>query len=81
MNLKLIGADCSNGLKIIKNLNKIERELDFSIKIDKITSENKSRYNVKVVPTLMVENEVVSVGNVPSERELKNILKRYAVDC
>lgn len=35
MNLKVIGADCSNGMKIIKNLNKVERELNIPLNIEK----------------------------------------------
>lgn len=78
MNLKVIGADCSNGMKIIKNLNKVERELNIPLNIEKISSSEKEKYNVRVIPTLIIENKIVSEGNVIHERNLKNIIKMNA---
>lgn len=78
MNLKVIGADCSNGMKIIKNLNKVERELNIPLNIEKISSSEKEKYNVRVIPTLIIKNKIVSEGNVIHERNLKNIIKMNA---
>ena len=78
MDLKVIGADCSNGMKIIKNLNKVERELNIPLNIEKISSSEKEKYNVRVIPTLIIENKIVSEGNVMHERNLKNIIKMNA---
>lgn len=75
MNLKIIGADCSNGMKIIKNLNKVERELNLSFDIEKISASEKEKYNVRVIPTLIIDDKIVSEGNVVQERNLKNIIK------
>lgn len=74
--MKLIGADTSNGIKIIKNINKLQKQLEYPLLIDKIDSTYKEKYNVKVIPTLIIDNVVVSSGNVPSDRELRNIIKR-----
>jgi hypothetical protein len=76
MVLKLIGADCSNGLKILKNLNKVERELTFPLDIKKISTKDKNKYDIKITPTLIIEDKIVSSGNVLSEKELKNIIKQ-----
>lgn len=73
MNIKLIGSDCSNGIKILKNLKKVERELNCSLDIDRISSLNNKKH--VIVPTLLVNDEIVSQGRVISDRELKNILK------
>ena len=73
--MKLIGADTSNGIKIIKNINKLQKQLEYPILIDKIDSTYKEKYNVKVIPTLIIDNVVVSSGNVPSDRELRNIIR------
>ena len=73
--MKLIGADTSNGIKIIKNINKLQKQLEYPLLIDKIDSTYKDKYNVKVIPTLIIENVVVSSGNVPSDRELRNIIR------
>lgn len=74
MNLKLIGSDCSNGIKILKNIKKVERELNCSLKINEVSSKNNKNKHL-MVPTLMLNNEIISQGRVISLRELKNLIK------
>ncbi len=76
MNFKIIGADCSNGMKIIKNIYKVEREIEIPISIERVSSKEKEKYGIKVVPTLMLEDKVISSGNVITDREIKNIIKQ-----
>lgn len=74
MNLKLIGSDCSNGIKILKNIKKVERELNCSLKINEVSSKNNKNKHL-MVPTLMLNNEIISQGRVITLRELKNLIK------
>lgn len=74
MNFKLIGSDCSNGRKILKNLKKVERELGCSLNINEISSKEKKDKHI-VIPTLILNNEIISEARVISDREIKNILK------
>ncbi len=74
-NFKIIGADCSNGMKILKNIYKVEREFEIPISIEKVNSKEKEKYGIKVIPTLILEGQVISSGNVITDRELKNIIK------
>ena len=76
MNFKIIGADCSNGMKILKNIYKVEREVEIPISIEKVSSKDKKKYGIKVIPTLMLEDKVISSGNVMTDRELKNLIKQ-----
>ncbi len=78
VNIKVIGANCSNGMKILKNLSKLERELDMEFNIEKIDSTYKKKYNINVIPALMIEDKVVSTGNVLTDREIKNYVKELA---
>ena len=75
VNIKVIGANCSNGMKILKNLSKVERELDMEFNIEKIDSTYKKKYNINVIPALMIEDKVISTGNVLQTREIKNYVK------
>ena len=75
VNIKVIGANCSNGMKILKNLSKVERELDMEFNIEKIDSTYKKKYNINVIPALMIEDKVVSTGNILTDREIKNYVK------
>ncbi len=70
--------NCSNGMKILKNLSKVERELDTEFNIEKIDSTYKKKYNINVIPALMIEDKVVSTGNVLTDREIKNYIKELA---
>ena len=72
--------NCSNGMKILKNLSKVERELDMEFNIEKIDSTYKKKYNINVIPTLMIEDKVVSTGNVLTDREIKNYVKELCLD-
>lgn len=80
VNIKVIGANCSNGMKILKNLSKVERELDMEFNIEKIDSTYKKKYNINVIPALMIEDKVVSTGNVLTDREIKNYVKELCLD-
>ena len=75
VNIKVIGANCSNGMKILKNLSKVERELDTEFNIEKIDSTYKKKYNINVIPALIIEDKVISTGNVLNDREIKNYVK------
>ena len=76
MNFKIIGADCSNGMKILKNIYKVEREIEIPISIEKVSSKEKEKYGIKVIPTLILEDKVIASGNVITDRELKNLIKQ-----
>ena len=62
-------------MKILKNLSKVERELNLEFNIEKIDSIYKKKYNINVIPALMIEDKVVSTGNVLSDREIKTYVK------
>ena len=61
VNIKLIGANSRNGLKMKK-----------VILLDDDAS--KSKYNVKNYPGIVVDEKLISQGKVLTERELKKVL-------
>ncbi len=67
-------------MKILKNLSKVEREPDMEFNIEKIDSTYKKKYNINVIPALMIEDKVVSTGNVLTDREIKNYVKELCLD-
>ena len=62
-------------MKIIKNIYKVERVLEIPISIEKINSKDKEKYGIKVIPTLMLDDKVISSGSVMTDREIKNLIK------
>lgn len=75
MQIKIIGFDTKNGLRLLKNLEKVEKELKCRFNISKISSKNRDKYGIRVTPTLIIEEDIVASGNVLTEREIKNIIK------
>ncbi len=75
VNIKVIGLNCSNGMKILKNLSHVERELDMKFNIEKIDSTYKKKYNINVIPALIIEDKVISTGNVLTDKEIKHYIK------
>lgn len=73
--IKLIGADTSNGMKILKNLRKVEKACNYTFLIDKIPTNKKNKYNVKVIPTLLIDNKTILSGKVLNEKELSKVIK------
>lgn len=81
MEIKVIGVDSRNGIKILRNINKVEKEMKCKFNILKIASKNRDKYGIREVPTLIIENDIVSRGSVLSDREIKNIIKEKLELC
>lgn len=81
MEIKLIGVDSKNGMKLLKNITKVEKEMKCNFNILKIASKNRDKYGIREVPALMIENDLVSKGCVLTEREIKNIIKEKLELC
>lgn len=75
MELKLIGSNTSNGMKILKNIKKFERQENIILNVVEIPTAEKEKYNIKIVPTLIINDKIISQGNIISERDLKNFIK------
>lgn len=73
MNIKIIGNNSSNKIKLNKNVKKsIENlKLDFIPTIEDINDNQK----YKNTPVLIINNEIVSQGKVLTEREISRYIK------
>ena len=82
MNIKIIGFDTKNGVKLLKNLEKAVKELKCPLNISKIASKNRDRYGIKITQTLIIEDDVIASGNILTDREIKNIIKeKLSLSC
>ena len=73
-NIKIIGYNCSNGIKLKKNISKISNSLDVELEL---LEGNKylNKYNIKNIPALVINEKKVSEGKVLSDRELVRMIK------
>ena len=73
MNIKIIGYNCSNGIKLKKNISKInECEIDLELLEG---DEYLSKYDIKNVPGLIINDKKVCEGKVLNDREILRMIK------
>ena len=75
-----VGTDCSNGMKLLKNLSKVEREMNLKLNIEKIKKNLKDRYKIDVIPALIIDGNIVSKGAVLTDREIKRYIKELCME-
>jgi len=81
MEIKVIGVDSKNGIKLIKNIEKVEKEMKLKFNVSKVSSQNRDKYGIREVPALIIDNDIISKGCVLTEREIKNIIKEKMEVC
>jgi len=75
MIIKILGTGCTKCEKLEKNLDKALKELGIEAYIQKVDSLAEIvSYGVMSTPGLVIDDEVKSIGKVPSVKELKNML-------
>jgi hypothetical protein len=73
MNIKIVGYNCSNGIKLKKNISKInECEIDLELLEG---DEYLSKYDIKNVPGLIINEKKVCEGKVLNDREILRMIK------
>ena len=73
MEIKVIGTNSSNRLKLIKN---IKKATDNKINIQLLEKDNK--YNITNTPALIINDKLISQGKVLNEREIKKYIEVLA---
>ncbi len=73
MNIKIVGYNCSNGIKLKKNISKIN---EYNINLELLEGdEYLNKYNIKNVPGLIINEKVVSEGKVLNDKEIIRMIK------
>lgn len=81
LNIKIIGSNCSNGIKLKKLLLKVANNYDGDVEIEfKDDQESMKKYNVKNIPGLVINGKKMSEGKVPNDREILKYIKSYATN-
>lgn len=78
LNIKIIGYNCSNGIKLKKTLLKAIKDFDETIEVEfNDDQESVKKYNIKNIPALIINNNKCIEGKVPSERDILKYIKSY----
>ena len=74
MNIKIIGYNCSNGIKLRKNISKLN--LDCNLDLELLEGdEYLIKYDIKNIPGLIINDKKVSEGKVLNNREILRMIK------
>lgn len=73
MEIKVIGTNSSNRIKLIKN---IKKATDNNIDIKLVEKDN--RYNITNTPALVINDKIISQGKILNEREIKKFIEVLA---
>ncbi len=75
MDIKILGSGCPNCKRLEENAKLAVAELGIKATVSKVTEIEKiMEYGVMGTPALVVDNEVLFSGRVPSAKDLKNLL-------
>ncbi len=79
MNIKIVGTNSSNKIKLIKNIKKSINNLKMDQEPNILNVISDKNYNVKNPPLLIINDNVISEGKVLTEREISKYIKEYAI--
>lgn len=75
MDIKILGSGCSKCDKLEVAARTAASELDIEAEFDKVTDPGEiASWGVMATPALVVDDEVVLTGRVPSSDEVKQLL-------
>jgi len=77
--IQIFGVGCSKCRKLTRNVEEAVKVLQIESEIQKISDVNKFvDFEVIIVPTLIINSKIVSVGSVLSVNKIKAMLIDYA---
>ena len=79
MEIKIIGQESSNRMKLLKNVGKAMEKIRGKISGSLLEEDAAARkYNVSNVPALVINEKVISQGKVLNEKEIANFIRILA---
>lgn len=78
MDIKVLGAGCTNCKNLKKAVIKALSEMGIDAKVEKIEDIQKiMSYGIMRTPGLVINDKVVLSGKLPSVKEIKEIIEKY----
>lgn len=75
MNIKILGTGCPNCLRLEENTRQALAELNMEAQVEKVTEiQEIMSYGIMSTPALVIDGEVVVVGQVPNIEKIKQII-------
>jgi small redox-active disulfide protein 2 len=75
LNIKILGGGCANCKRLEAVTRKVVEDLGLEAEFEKVTDHNEiSRWPILATPGLVVNDQLVSAGRIPSEDEIAVLL-------
>jgi small redox-active disulfide protein 2 len=75
MDIKILGTGCTNCKNLETNTRAALDELDLTVEIEKVTDPGEIiAWGVMSTPALVIDDEVVLAGRVPSADQIRQLL-------
>lgn len=75
MKIEILGSGCAKCKKMAENIDEAVKQLNINCEIEKVTDMQKiMEYGVMILPGLVIDGTVKSIGKVLSIEEAKKIL-------
>ena len=75
IDIKVIGTNCSNGIKLFKTVKKTIEKTNVNINIEERNDEKaKKHYGIQNIPALVINDKLISQGKVLTQREINKLL-------
>lgn len=74
--IKIVGSKNHNGIKLIKNIKKINCDINIDVK-ELNDDYYLKKYNIKNIPAIVINGKKISEGKVLSSREICKLLTSY----
>ena len=76
INIKVLGSGCANCKRLEEMARKAAEDLGVEAEIEKVTNYNDiMKYPILSTPGLVINEELVSSGRIPSQEEITDWLK------
>lgn len=71
----MIGANCSNGRRLKKIIERVSLQNKLFVTINELnTKADQKKYNINMVPALVIDEKIVSQGKILSDKEIKKLI-------
>ena len=75
MNIKILGPGCAKCHQLEKTTGEVVKELDIDATVEEVKDMRQIiAYNVLTTPALVINEQVVSFGKVPSKTEVTQLI-------
>lgn len=71
----MIGSNCSNGRRLKKIIERVSLQNHVEVTINELNNKSdQKKYNVSMIPALIIDDKIISQGKILSDREVKKLI-------